>query len=126
MSADALFEKVLRWARGTDLLDVSYRRGGQGVGFRLEGAALSPAPMPSCSLVPVRSPGVGLYRPSAKGFAGKACEGRSVKEGDPLGFIETGASQEPIAAPCSGSIVSCSIEDGAAAEYGQALFFIRP
>ncbi|MFA6030391.1 MAG: biotin/lipoyl-containing protein [Elusimicrobiota bacterium] len=121
-----LLEDVLRWARGTDLAEVEFRRDGDGLGFRLEGAALNPPPLPSCSLVPVRSPGVGLYRAGALGKAGAVLEGRAVAEGESLGQVEALGKAEPVKAPCAGKLVSPQVEDGKPVQYGQALFFIEP
>jgi biotin carboxyl carrier protein len=118
-------ESVVRWAKGTDLAEISYKRGGHGVEFRLEGAPIRSA-LPSCSMLPVCSPSVGIYRASREGSAASFEKGRRVGAGEPLGLIEVGARSECVRAPASGRLAAVLIEDGKPVEYGQALFFIEP
>ncbi|MFH1726688.1 MAG: biotin/lipoyl-containing protein [Elusimicrobiota bacterium] len=120
-------KSVMDWLRSTDLAEVSYRRGGDGIHLRLdEGAGVPEPSFPPCPLVAVTSPEVGVFRSSALGKPPAAERGRDVKEGQTLGLVETGDSEHKIAAPVSGRIVSAHIEEGSAVEYGQPLFFIRP
>ena len=123
-------EKTLReitgWMRTTDLLEASYRSSGSGAAFRMEGADPPMDGFRTCSLVPVASPEVGLFRAGELGAAPNAALGAAVKEGQPLGFVETGTHKEPVLAPVSGKIAAAPAEDGAAVQYGQALFFIEP
>ncbi|MBI5243446.1 MAG: biotin/lipoyl-binding protein [Elusimicrobia bacterium] len=125
MIVEDRFEAVIRWARTTDLAEVSYRRGESGVDFRIEGAPPAPPPMPACALTPARSSTVGIYRAAALGLSGRLEEGRQVREGEPLGQIEAGGRTEPVKAPSSGKLVAVLIEDGKPVEYGQTLFFVQ-
>jgi hypothetical protein len=124
-SQDALKE-MIRWARGTDLAEVSYKRDGESLEFCLEGVLPAPPPMPSCSLVPGRSPTVGIFRACALGSPAKLEVGRQVAQDELLGQIEIGKAVEPVKAPAAGKLVSVLIEDGKPVQYGQALFFIQP
>ncbi|HAH05526.1 MAG TPA: hypothetical protein DCM05_03215 [Elusimicrobia bacterium] len=126
MNGQDKVKDVIRWARGTDLAEVAYQRDGENVEFRLEGAPPALPPMPACSLIPGRSPTVGLFRASALGSAAKLEQGRQVSEGELLGHVEIGVKNEPVKAPASGKLVSVLIEDGHPVQYGQALFFVQP
>lgn len=126
MNGQDKVKDVIRWARGTDLAEVAYQREGERVEFRLEGAPPALPPMPACSLVPGRSPTVGLFRASALGSAAKLEQGRQVSEGELLGHVETGGRSEPVKSPAAGKVVSVSVEDGKPVQYGQALFFVQP
>ena len=123
-------EKTLReitsWMRTTDLVEASYRDSGLGAMFRMEGAEPSADGFRGCSLVPVSSPEVGIFRANELGSAPKAALGAAVKEGQSLGFVESGTRKEPVLAPASGKIAAAPAEDGQAVQYGQALFFIEP
>ena len=126
MNGQDALKEMIRWARSTDLAEVSYKRDGEGLEFRLEGAPPAPPPMPSCSLVPGRSPTVGIFRASALGSSAKLEVGRQVAQGEPLGQIEVGKAAEPVKAPAAGKLVLVLIEDGKPVQYGQALFFVQP
>ncbi|MBI5202274.1 MAG: biotin/lipoyl-binding protein [Elusimicrobia bacterium] len=120
-------QEVLTWMRGTDLTEVSYRKGDDGVEVKLEGRNSVPsAAFPATTLLPVSSTGVGLFRWSAPGKARKANEGASVAEGDLLGLLETGAEPVEIKAPAAGRLVKVLVDDGKPVEYGQPLFLIAP
>ena len=120
-------QQVMDWMRTTDLAEVSYRRGEEGVGFRLDTAPpAAPASFPACSLVPVVSPEVGIYRAGPAGSAGRVEKGAVVAEGAALGLIEVGTRKAALKAPAAGRVVSALIEDGKPVEYGQPLFFIKP
>ena len=124
MRQDEEVQEVIRWARTTDLAEVAYQEGAARVEFRLENAP--PPPIPPCPLTPARSPAVGIYRAAALGKAGRLETGQPVREGEPMGHIETGGRPEPVTAPASGKISLVLIEDGKPAEYGQTLFFVQP
>ncbi len=120
-------QEVLTWMRGTDLVEVSWRHGEDGVEVRLEGRnAASSAAFPASALLPVASTGVGLWRFHEPGKPRRANEGASVAEGDVLGLLETGAASIEIKAPAAGRLVKVLIEDGKPVEYGQPLFLIAP
>ena len=118
-------QAVLSWMRGTDLVEVSWRRGEEAVELRLDGAPAA-APFPATTLVPVPSPGVGIFRFSERGKPRLAEEGRVVAKGDALGVLDTGAAPVHVRAPAAGRIVKALIDDGKPAEYGQLLFLIAP
>ena len=120
-------QNVLQWLRTTDLAEISYRRGPDKISFRVDDAVTAPeSALPGCSLVPVVSPEVGLFRASKLGKPRTAEKDADVSEGLELGVVEAGKTQHPVKAPASGRIVSVHIEEGQAVEYGQPLFFIRP
>ncbi|MBI3547899.1 MAG: hypothetical protein HY078_02485 [Elusimicrobia bacterium] len=119
--------KLLSWMRGTDLVEVSYRRGELRLELRLEGANTVPeTPFPTSSFMPVASPGVGVFRWGAPGKARRADEGASVAAGDVLGVIETGGSPVNVTTAGAGRVAKVLIEDGKAVEFGQPLFLISP
>ncbi|MDE2038848.1 MAG: hypothetical protein KGO96_11805 [Elusimicrobia bacterium] len=117
---------VLAWIKTTDLVEVQYKRGGDG--FSLSRAEAAPRyPIPASRFAAVTSPGVGLFQWSALGKARSAEEGREVSEGETLGVIEEAKGQAiPVKAPCAGRVAKIFIEGGAPAEYGQALLFLEP
>ena len=120
-------QEVLSWMRGTDLVEVAWRHGGDGVEVRLEGTSAVGAPaFPASTLLPVASTGVGLWRWNEPGKPRAAIEGASVAEGDLLGLLETGAAPIEIKAPASGRLVKVLVDDGKPVEYGQPLFLIAP
>lgn len=120
-------QEVLSWMRGTDLVEVSWRHGGDGVEVRLEGRVEVPAAaFPASALLPVASAGVGIFRWNAPGKPRRAHEGASVAEGELLGLLETGADPVEIKAPAAGRLVKALIDDGKPVEYGQPLFLIAP
>lgn len=122
----AALKKVLDWMRTTDLEEVSYRRGEDAMTLRTEDAPPPQPALPGCSLVPVTSAEVGMFRFSKLGKARSAEKDSEVKEGQELGVVEAGGKDHPVVSPASGRIVSVPAEDGKAVEYGQPLFFIQP
>lgn len=120
-------QEILSWMRGTDLLEVAWKAGEEGVELRLEGAQPAQgAPFPVTALLPVASPGVGLFHFSEPGKPRVAVEGAPVTEGQVLGQLDTGAAPIPVFAPAAGRLVKILIDEGRAAEYGQPLFLIAP
>jgi len=120
-------QDVLAWVRTTDLVEVRWRRGAASVEFRLEEAPqVPPASFPATTLVPVVSPGVGVFRWSAPGKPRLAEEGKDVAAGDILGILDTGGKALEVPAPQAGRLVKLLIEDGKPAEFGQPLFVLRP
>ena len=123
---DKTLREITSWLRTTDLVEASYRGSGVGAGFRMEGTGPSVDAFPACSLLPVVSPEVGIFRANELGAAPMAALGAAVKEGQALGFVEIGTRKEQVRAPVSGKIAAAPAEDGQAVQYGQALFFIEP
>lgn len=120
-------QEVLSWMRGTDLHELSWRKGDDALELKLEGrGAYSTAAFPATALLPVASTGVGLFRFNAPGKPRAANEGASVAEGAVLGLLETGGEPVEIKAPAAGRLVKVLIDDGKAVEYGQPLFLIAP
>ena len=121
------FQDVIQWLKTTDLAEVSYRRAEDRFRFRVDDAPVVPeSALSGCSLVPVISPEVGLFRASELGRPRKADKDADVSEGDELGVIEAGRKKHKVKAAASGRIAAIRIEDGQPVEYGQPLFFIRP
>jgi biotin carboxyl carrier protein len=113
--------------RGTDLVELAWRSGKDGVELRLEGSNTVPsAAFPATSIVPVPSTGVGLFRWNVPGKPRQANEGAAVSAGDLLGLLEAGGEPLSIQAPAAGRLVKILIDDGKPVEYGQLLFLIAP
>jgi acetyl-CoA carboxylase biotin carboxyl carrier protein len=118
-------EDVLSWVRSTDLVEVGYKKEGDGFSFAL--AAAQPSfQAPAARAVVARSPAIGIFQKSAPGRAASFEEGSSVKQGDALGAIETARGKTTaIPAPESGRIAKFLVEPGSSVEYGQPLFLIE-
>lgn len=119
-------QQVLDWMRSTDLIEVSYRHKDAGLTLRSDAAAPVPAAFPACSLVPLLSPEVGVFRWAALGSAGRLEKGQAVAAGQPVGLIQVGKRDHPLKAPAAGKIVTVTVDDGSPVEYGQPLLFVRP
>jgi biotin carboxyl carrier protein len=125
----AQIRAVLQWMKSTDLVEVAFKRAGQG--FALS-TADAPAPitggtMPASRFVPVSSESVGVFQWSEPGKARKAEEGAEVAAGDVLGVVVSGAgAAAPVKAPCAGRVAKCFADAGEAVEYGRPLFLLEP
>ena len=119
-----LISEVTRWMKTTDLAEFCYEKDGDCIEIKTQEALPEPAQF-TCSLTPVTSPAVGLYRLAEKGKNLVLTEGQTVREGDFLGMIETVSKNHKITAPCSGKLRVINIQDGAAVEFGLPLFFIE-
>jgi len=121
-------QDVVNWAKTTDIAELAYRRGGEGLSLELESASgrVPEAAFPPCRLIPVLSPGVGLLRWSALGSARKAEQGVSVRAGQTLALLEAGRSVVEITATASGRIEAVAAEEGRALDYGQPVLFLAP
>ena len=75
----------------------------------------------------VRSPMVGTAymspQPSAPSFT---AEGKQVKEGETLMIVEAMKVMNPITAPCSGTVISISVNNGQPVEFDEVLMVIEP
>lgn len=118
-------QHVLNWLRTTDLNEFSYQKGSDKMHFCFDESPGPEPAFPPCSLTPVLSPEVGLFRLSELGKSSRVGKGDEVREGAVLGLVDTGRSKKKIKAPAAGRIVSAP-EDGTPVEYGQPLFFIEP
>src|SRR5690348_7962280 len=103
----ASIKDVLQWMKSTDLVEVAFKRGGQG--FALS-TADAPAPipggtMPASRFTPVSSESVGVFQWNVPGQARKAEEGTEVAAGDVLGVVVSGAGvPAPVKAPAAGRV----------------------
>lgn len=120
---------VLDWMKGTDLVEVAYKKEGQGFALSTSDA---PAPVPGAGMppsrfVPVASDAVGLFQWSQPGKPRLAEEGAAVAEGDVLAVVVAGSgAAKPVKSPCAGRIAKCFADTGEAVEYGRPLFLIEP
>ncbi len=120
-------KSILDWAKGTDLDEVSFSKGGESLGFQIEGAPTVPESVfPGCTLSPITASDVGIFRADGQGKAICIEEGSSVSSGQVVGYIETGMNRRPVKAAQAGKVVSAKIEDGQPVEFGQPLFFVQP
>jgi biotin carboxyl carrier protein len=127
MTDTRTLKPLLDWLKGTDLAELAYRRGEDSVLLRLDSAGAEPAQaLPACTLIPVASPEVGVFRFSAPGKPRSAEKDAPVRKGQNLGFIDTGKALREVASPARGRLVSVLAEEGGAVEYGQPLFFLQP
>lgn len=120
---------VLDWMKGTDLVEVVYKKEGRGFSLSTtDGPAPVPgAGMPPSRFVPVASESVGLFQWSLPGKPRRAEEGASVAEGDVLAVVVAGSgAAKPVTSPCAGRIAKCFADAGEAVEYGRPLFLIEP
>ena len=120
---------VLQWMKSTDLVEVAFKRAGQGFALSTTAAPASipGGTMPSSRFVPVSSESVGIFQWSEPGKARKAEEGAEVAAGDVLGVIVSGAGAAALVkAPCAGRVAKCFADAGEAVEYGRPLFLLEP
>ena len=125
----AKVKAVLDWMKGTDLVEVAYRR--QGAGFALSSseapAAIPPGTLPPARFVPVVSDSVGVFQWSEPGKARRAEEGGAVAAGDVLGVVVSGSGAgKPVKAPCAGRLAKALVDAGDGVEYGRPLFLLEP
>ena len=118
--------ELLSWMKSTDIVEMSFHRGGEGFEFRSEGAPRPGSPFAPSTLVPVASPAIGVFQWNVPGAPRKADEGQTVAAGDTLGVVEMGSKSIPVAAPAAGRILKVVAQEGQAVEYGQTLFLIAP
>lgn len=120
-------QEILSWMKRTDLVELAWRAGSDGLELRLEGAGAAPAAaFPANTLAPVSSTGVGLFRWNAPGKPRRAEEGAAVAAGELLGILETGDKPVEIKATAGGRLAKVLIDDGKPVQYGQLLFLIAP
>ena len=120
-----LIKEVTDWLKTTDLAEFCYDKDGDCIEIKTQEALPEPAHF-SCSLEPVCSPAVGVYHAASKGKSLQLAEGKLLKQGDPLGWVETVSKQHKMTAPVSGKLRVVAVQEGAAVEYGLPLFFIEP
>ena len=119
--------KISRWMNGTDLQEVTWKKGKNKISIKFgEGETPSYNLTASAKLIPVNSPGVGIFRFSARGQTFSVKEGMEVKKGQTLGIIEIGKVLKPVNSEDSGFVKIICVEDAKAVEYGQTLFFLEP
>lgn len=119
-----LITEITDWLKTTDLAEFCYEKNGDCIEVKTAEALPEPAQF-SCSLTPVTAPAVGIYHAADKGKNLVLKEGQSVKEGEPLGIIETVSQKHKITAPVTGKLRVVTAQEGAAVEFGLPLFFIE-
>lgn len=67
------------------------------------------------------APGVGYFTPGER-----AVSGRSVRAGDPLGWVDVLGVRQEVVAPHDGIVGRCLAEPGQAVEYGEELVVVEP
>ena len=125
----AQIRAVLQWMKSTDLVEVAFKRAGQGFALSTADAPASipGGTIPASRFVPVSSESVGVFQWSEPGKARKAEEGAEVAAGDVLGVVVSGAgAAAPVKAPCAGRVAKCFADAGEAVEYGRPLFLLEP
>ena len=119
-----LIKEVTDWFKTTDLAEFCYDNNGDSIEIKTQEALPEATSFP-CSLTSVCSPAVGIYRLADKGKNLVLTEGQPVKQGAPLGTVETLSKKHKIIAPTSGKLRIVAAQDGATVEFGLPLFFIE-
>jgi len=119
-----LITEITDWMKTTDLAEFCYDTKCSTIEIKTQEALPEPAEF-ACSLTPVTSPAIGIYHAAEKGKNLVLKEGQAVKEGDPLGWVETVSKKHKIAAPLDGTLRVVTAAEGAAVEFGLPLFFIE-
>jgi acetyl-CoA carboxylase biotin carboxyl carrier protein len=130
-------ERLIRLLKGENLTEITVWEGEKGITLRQDAlrqggegapkAASERAPEDADSFL-VTAPLVGTFhrRPSPE-EAPFVDEGREIKPGETLCIIEAMKVMNEIQAERAGRLERILVEDGAAVEYGQALFrFLKP
>ncbi|MDE2490982.1 MAG: hypothetical protein KGM24_09040 [Elusimicrobia bacterium] len=120
---------VLDWMKSTDLVEVGYKKDGDGFALRAQDAPpeIPAGTLPAPRYVTVASEGVGVFQWSEPGKARKSEDGVDVAAGEPLGVVVAGAgAPKRVVAPCAGRIAKCLVDAGEAVDYGRPLFLLEP
>lgn len=120
---------VLAWMKTTDLVEVVYKKGGEGFALGAEGAppAIPAGNLPPARFAPVTAESVGVFQWAEPGKARRAEEGVDVAAGDQLAVIVSGSgAAKPVKAPVAGRIAKVFADAGEAVEYGRPLFLLEP
>ena len=120
-----LITEITDWLKTTDLAEFCYQKDHNCIEIKTREALPEPAKF-TCHLTAVTAPALGIYHAAAKGKNLPLKEGKTVKQNDSLGFIESATKKHPITAPVAGTLRIISAEEGKPAEFGQPLFFIEP
>jgi biotin carboxyl carrier protein len=118
------------WMKGTDLVEVAYRKDGEGFALAAAGAAdgpaLAAAPLPAPRYAPAVSEGVGVLQWSEPGKARAVDEGTTVAEGQVVAVVVPGSgAPRPVKAPVAGRVAKVLAEAGQAVEYGSPVLLIE-
>ncbi len=125
MKTDDL-KQVMDWLKTTDIVEVGYNHGEDGFSLATAEAPSPSYPPPASRFAAVSSPAVGILRWNEPGKPRPAEEADPVEEGQLLAVVETAKGKfSPVKAPSTGRLARVLAEDGAAVEFGQALFFIE-
>lgn len=119
-----LIAEVTQWMKTTDLAEFCFEKDGDCIEIKTKEALPEPAQF-NCSLMPVTSPAIGIYRRMEKGKDLTLTEGQLVQAGDALGIVETVSKKHKIKTPTDGKLHFAAAENGAAVEFGLPLFFIE-
>ena len=120
-----LITDITNWLKTTDLTEFCYQKDHNCIEIKTREALPDPV-QTTCHLSAVTAPAIGFYYAAQKGKSLLLKEGQAVKQGDPLGVVESAAKKHTISAPVSGTLRVISVEEGKAVEFGQPLFFIEP
>ena len=119
-----LIKEVTDWLKTTDLAEFCYENNGNSIEIKTQEALPEPTRF-SCPLTAVCAPALGIYRAAEKGKNLVFAEGQPIKQGAPMGWVETVSQKHKITAPVSGKLRVINVQEGAAVEYGLPLFFIE-
>ncbi len=120
-----LITDITNWLKTTDLAEFCYQKDHNCIEIKTREALPDPV-QTNCHLSAVTAPAVGFYYAAQKGKNLILKEGQTIKQGDPLGVVESATKKHSITAPVSGTLRVISAEEGKPVEYGQPLFFIEP
>lgn len=120
-----LITEITQWLNTTDLAEFCYEKDHNCIEIKTREALPEPAQF-TCRLTAVTAPALGIYHSAAKGKNLPLKEGASVKEGAPLGLVQSAMQKHPLTAPVAGTLRIIAAEEGKPVEYGQPLFFIEP
>lgn len=119
---------VAEWMKGTDLVEVAYKKDASGFALTAPGAepTMTAPPLPASRYEPVVSAGVGVLQWSEPGQPRRSDEGAEVAEGAVLAVI-VGASgvAKPVKAARAGRVAKVLAEAGQAVEYGQPILLLE-
>lgn len=108
----------------TDLLEVFWKKGKKVVSLKKEAPAFSSQ---KSILIPVSSPGVGVFRFHSRGLPLRTLEeGAEVRKGQTLGFLAAGPRSTPVPCPADGTLRRILAKEAQVADYGQPMFLIEP
>ncbi|MBI4054516.1 MAG: hypothetical protein HY402_00125 [Elusimicrobia bacterium] len=120
-------KQIIDFIDSTDLMEVYWEKGQERFHFKKsQELSSSGTRLPSKPWRAVASPAVGVFRLGKPGYPGcDDTEGRDLKKGEKLGWIEMGRKVIPVESPAAGRLRRVLIQEGEAVHYGQPLFLIE-